>query len=85
MGRNKERNKIFISLLIGMSHAMLMQTLFTVALPSMSLEFSDQKYYAWVYSGYMLASTVTMPLFSKLCDSLGYKKNYMIGGILFLI
>ena len=33
----------------------------------------------------MLASTVTIPLFGKVCDKFGYRKNYLIGGMLFFL
>jgi MFS family permease len=75
----------FIGLLLGMSNSMIMQTLITTSLPTITKEFQSTAYYSWVYSSYMLASTVTIPLFGKLCDQYGYKKNYWIGGSLFLI
>lgn len=83
---NKRRKIIaFIGILFGMSNSMIMQTILTTSLPVISEEFKTVAYYSWVYSGYMLTSTVTIPLFGKACDKFGYRKNYLIGGILFFL
>lgn len=83
---NKRRRIIaFIGVLLGMSNSMIMQTILTTSLPVISEEFKTVAYYSWVYSGYMLASTVTIPLFGKVCDKFGYRKNYLIGGMLFFL
>jgi len=70
-------------ILLGMSISMIMQTQLTTAMPVISKEFGTTDYYSWVYSGYLLASTVTLPLFGRICDRYGYRKNYIIGGLLF--
>ncbi len=70
-------------IMLGMSVSMLLQTQLTTAMPVISKEFGTTNYYSWVYSGYLLASTVTIPLFGRVCDRYGYRKNYLIGGLLF--
>ena len=75
---------IMVALIIGMSNSMIMQTMLSTSLPIISNEFSSSAYYSWVYSGYILASSVTIPIFGKICDRFGYRKNYLAGGILFL-
>ena len=41
--------------------------------------------YSWVFTGYLLASTTTVPLFSKLADMYGRKPIFMFGLILFVV
>jgi len=82
---SRKKVSSFIGILLGMSNSMIMQTILTVSLPMISEEFKTVDYYSWVYSGYMLASTVTIPIFGKICDKFGYRKNYLIGGALFLL
>lgn len=76
---------IFIGILIGMSNSMIMQTILTTSLPVISREFGTRAYYSWVYTGYILSSTVTIPVFGKICDKFGCRKNYIIGGAIFFM
>jgi MFS family permease len=73
-----------VGLVLGMCNSMIMQTLLSTTLPSISAELGTPSLYSWVYSGYVLASSVTIPLFGSLCDRFGYKINYVLGGTLFL-
>lgn len=75
----------FIGIVLGMSNSMIMQTLLSAALPTISREFQNTVLYSWVYSGYILASTITIPIFGKLCDHFGNRQNYLAGGIIFFI
>lgn len=72
-----------IGIILGMSISMLVQTQLVTAMPIISEEFQTTKYYSWVYSSYLLASTVTLPLFGKISDRYGYRINYLVGGCLF--
>jgi len=72
-------------LMIGMCISMLLQTQLTTAMPAISEEFGTTSFYAWVYSGYMLASSVTIPFFGRICERYGYRQNYFVGGILFFL
>lgn len=72
-----------IGIVLGMSISMLVQTQLVTAMPIISEEFQTTKYYSWVYSSYLLASTVTLPLFGKISDRYGYRINYLVGGCLF--
>lgn len=74
-----------IGLLIGMSISMLIQTQLTTAMPIICEEFGTTSYYSWVYTAYMLASSVTIPLFGRICERYGNRKNYIIGGAIFFM
>jgi MFS family permease len=76
---------ILLGLVLGMCNSMLMQTLLSTALPAISNDLGSTSLYSWVYSGYILASSVTIPLFGRLCDRFGHKRNYLAGGTLFLL
>lgn len=77
------KNLSCIGIMLGMGISMLLQTQLSAAMPMISQEFGTTSYYSWVYSGYLLASTVTLPLFGRICDRYGYRRNYLIGGIIF--
>lgn len=74
----------FAGILLGMSASVLMQTLIATALPTVVKELGGMHLYSWVFGGYMLASTVTVPLFGKLADLMGRRTLYLGGLLLFL-
>lgn len=80
-----KRTILFIGILVGGVANMMMQTVVATILPQVSQGLGDSHLYGWVFSGYLLMSTITIPLFSKLADLYGYKLFYVIGMILFLI
>lgn len=75
---------ITAGLLLGMMLASLDQTIVTTAMPTIVEQLGGFSIYSWVFSVYMLASTITMPIYGKLADVLGRKKTYMAGLMIFL-
>jgi EmrB/QacA subfamily drug resistance transporter len=53
--------------------AALDQTILSTALPSIQAELGRSVHLSWVFSAYLLASTVVIPLYGKLADTLGTK------------
>ncbi|MDT3699807.1 MAG: MFS transporter [Thermincola sp.] len=74
----------FLGVLLGMSSSIMMQTILATVLPVVSKDLGGTHLYSWVFSGYMVASTVTIPLFAKLADIYGRKTFYLGGMALFL-
>ncbi|MBN4075487.1 MAG: MFS transporter [SAR86 cluster bacterium] len=62
---------IYASLLISMLLAALDQTIVSTALPTMVGELNGVSYMAWVITSYILASTISMPIYGKLGDLMG--------------
>ena len=75
----------FAGLLVGMSASVLMQTLIATSLPVIASELGGMSLYSWVFGAYMLASTVTIPLFGKMADRMGRRTMYLAGLSVFLI
>lgn len=76
---------IFGALLLGMLLAALDQTIVSTALPTIAGDFGGLDQLSWVVTGYILASTVTTPLWGKLGDLLGRKAIFQGCIILFLV
>jgi len=72
-------------ILVGMSASALMQTLVATSLPVIERELGGMSLYSWVFAGYMLASTITIPLFARLADIIGRRTLYIAGLLTFLI
>jgi EmrB/QacA subfamily drug resistance transporter len=73
-----------VALLVGTFLASLEATVVGTAMPSIVGEMRGLELYGWVFAGYLLTSTVTVPLYGKLCDRWGRKPTYLLGIALFL-
>ena len=80
------RRKLAIlgAILLTMFLASLDQTVVGTALPRIVTDLNGASLYAWVVSSYLLASTVTVPIYGKFSDVFGRKVMLIIGVCLFL-
>src|SRR6202023_1886168 len=65
--------------------AVLTSTIVSTAAPSIVDELRGLDLYAWLFSSYLLASSVTVPVVGKLSDLFGRRPFYIAGLVLFLI
>jgi EmrB/QacA subfamily drug resistance transporter len=81
-----KRRKLLITLatLIGTFLAALDSTVVGTAMPTIIGELGGLSLYPWVFASYLLAATVTGPIFGKLSDTYGRKPVYLAGIFLFL-
>jgi MFS family permease len=75
----------FIGIILGMFGISVMQLILATAMPFIVTEIGGDYLYSWVFSSYMLASLLTIPVFSKLADLYGKKKFYLLGMGIFAI
>jgi EmrB/QacA subfamily drug resistance transporter len=81
----RRRTLIVLSgLLLGMLLAALNQTIVATALPRIVGDLGGFEHYSWVFSAYMLASTVTVPIYGKLSDLYGRRPFFALGIVLFM-
>lgn len=71
--------------MLAMLLAALDQTIVSTAMPSIVKELGALEHLSWVFTAYMLASTVTVPLYGKLSDTYGRKPFFIAGIVIFLI
>ena len=76
---------IMIGVLLGLFLEALDQTIVATALPRIVREFQGITLIAWVSTGYLLASTVLVPIYGKLSDVLGRRAIVVWGILVFLI
>ncbi|MEN0129519.1 MAG: MFS transporter [Brevundimonas sp.] len=76
---------IFGGLMLAMLLAALDQTIVATALPTIVSELGGAEHLSWVVTAYMLASTVTTPLWGKLGDLYGRKSLFITCIVIFLI
>jgi EmrB/QacA subfamily drug resistance transporter len=74
---------VFAGLLLGMFVAALNQTIVATAAPKIVADLGGFDHYSWVFSAYVLALTVTVPLYGKLSDLYGRRPFFLLGIALF--
>src|SRR5215468_6089292 len=84
-GVRREVLIILPGLLLAIMLAMLDQLVVSTALPRIVGDLGGVAHLSWVVTAYVLASTVTTPLYGKLGDQYGRKRLLMIAIVIFLI
>ncbi|MFA6803438.1 MAG: MDR family MFS transporter [Candidatus Methanomethylophilaceae archaeon] len=80
----KVRTSIMIGLGLGMLLACLDQTIVSTSLPTIIADLGGMEHYTWVFTGYMLAETIMIPIAGKLSDLYGRKRIFLAGMLIFL-
>jgi EmrB/QacA subfamily drug resistance transporter len=80
----RARRLVTAGLVLAMAVVALETTVVVTALPTIAGEFERLDLYPWVFSAYLLTSTVTMPLYGKLADVFGRRRIFLFGMVLFL-
>jgi EmrB/QacA subfamily drug resistance transporter len=74
----------FSGVLLGMLLAVLNQTIVATALPRIVADLGGLQHYSWVFSVYMLAATVTVPIYGRLSDIHGRRPFFVAGILIFM-
>jgi len=75
---------VFAALMLGMFLAALDQTIVSTALPTIVGDLGGLNHLSWVVTSYLLASTVSTPLYGKLGDMVGRKPVFLVAILIFL-
>jgi len=75
---------VFAALMLGMFLAALDQTIVSTALPTIVGDLGGLDHLSWVVTSYLLASTVSTPLYGKLGDMMGRKPIFLAAILIFL-
>jgi EmrB/QacA subfamily drug resistance transporter len=75
---------VFAALMLGMFLAALDQTIVSTALPTIVGDLGGLNHLSWVVTSYLLASTVSTPLYGKLGDMIGRKPVFLAAILIFL-
>ncbi len=84
-GPRREILIVLPGLLLALMVAMLDQLVVSTALPRIVGDLGGLNHLSWVVTAYVLASTITTPLYGKLGDLYGRKRLLMLAIIIFLI
>ncbi len=81
------RSKLVVmgGVILAMLLGALDQTIVGTAMPQVVHELNGLEHLSWVFTAYMLASTVTVPIYGKLSDIYGRRGFYLAGILIFLL
>lgn len=81
----RRRTVVMIGVMTGMFIAALEATVVGTAMPTVIASLGGLSHYSWVFSAYLITSTVTVPVWGKLSDLYGRRLLYQIGIGVFLV
>src|SRR5580658_7328583 len=84
-GRRRDVMIVLPGLLLALMLAMLDQLVVSTALPRIVGDLGGLNHLSWVVTAYVLASTITTPLYGKLGDLYGRKRLLITAIVIFLI
>jgi EmrB/QacA subfamily drug resistance transporter len=77
------RRQVIAALLVAMMVTAMEQLVVSPAMPTIIAQLKGFEIYPWVISAYLLASTVSTPIYGKLADLFGRKRILLFGLVLF--
>ncbi|HMG33122.1 MAG TPA: MDR family MFS transporter [Blastocatellia bacterium] len=81
----RRRRVVTGGVMLGMCLAALEATVVGTAMPTVIASLGGLNRYSWVFSAYLLASTVTVPVWGRLSDLYGRRPLYLAGVAFFLV
>lgn len=79
------RAAVVAALMLAMALAALDSTVVATAVPQIVGDLGGFSVFSWLFSGYLLAVTVSLPLYGKLSDTFGRKPVLVAGAAVFLL
>ncbi|MFB6634559.1 MFS transporter [Streptomyces sp. NPDC056362] len=79
------RGPVVAALMLAMGLAALDGTIVSTAVPQIVGDLGGLSVFSWLFAGYLLAVTVTLPVYGKLSDTFGRKPVLVAGTVLFLV
>ncbi len=85
VGLRSERGPILLSVMLATGLVAIDATILATAVPSVVADLGGFSQFPWLFSVYLLAQAVTVPLYGKFADVVGRKPMMMLGVSIFLV
>ena len=85
VGFRSDRGRVLMALMLTTGLIAIDATILATAVPSVVKELGEFEQFPWLFSVYLLAQAVSVPIYSKLADTVGRKPIILIGVGLFLL
>ncbi|WP_228978860.1 MFS transporter [Streptomyces sp. DH12] len=84
-GKALRRGPVVAAMMMSVALAALDGTVIATAVPQIVADLGGFSLFSWLFSGYLLAVTVTIPVYGRLSDTYGRKPVLITGIVLFLV
>jgi EmrB/QacA subfamily drug resistance transporter len=81
----RRRRLVVLGVMLSIFLAAMESTVVATAMPRVVASLGGLEIYSWVFSGFLLTSTVTMPVWGRLSDLLGRRRVFLGGLAIFLV
>jgi multidrug resistance protein len=81
----RRRRLVVVALMLTMALAAMDSSIVSTGVPQIVANLGGFTYFSWLFSGYLLTFTVTLPVYGRLSDSWGRKPVLLAGCALFLL
>lgn len=81
----RRRLAVTLGVITGMFLAALEATVVGTAMPTVIASLGGLSHYSWVFSAYLITSTITVPVWGKLSDLYGRRLLFQLGIAIFLL
>lgn len=81
----RQKRLALVGVMLAIFLAALESTVVALAMPTVVAKLGGLEIYSWVFSGYMLTQTITMPLWGRFSDLYGRRPVYLMGLTTFLL
>jgi MFS family permease len=85
VGLRSERGPILLAVMVATAVVAIDATVISTAVPSIVGDIGGFNQFAWLFSVYLLAQSVTVPVYAKLADTIGRKRIVQFGLGVFLL
>ena len=82
---HRRRRLVVAALMLAMALAAMDSSIVSTAVPQIVGRLGGFSYFSWMFTGYLLTVTVTLPVYGKLADSVGRKPVLLVGCAIFLL
>ena len=84
VGLRSERGPVLGALMLATGLIAIDTTILATAVPTIVRDLGDYQLFPWLFSVYLLAQAVSVPIYSRFADTIGRKPIILIGIALFL-
>jgi EmrB/QacA subfamily drug resistance transporter len=79
------KRRVLVAVMLAIFLAAIESTVVALAMPTVVASLGGIRVYSWVFSGYLLTQTVSMPLWGRFSDLYGRRPVYLAGLATFLV
>ncbi|MGL5929497.1 MAG: MDR family MFS transporter [Dermatophilaceae bacterium] len=85
VGLRSERGPVLLSVMLSIGLVALDATILAAAVPALVRDLGGFDQFPWLFSAYVLAQAVSIPLYGKLADLMGRKRVMLVGVAVFVV